>query len=87
MEFEIYHSDEGNDRGDIISICQDGTMVLDQLTLTDDGKILRINTLGKQEINLLVYSHSDGDQGNTSLGISLVRGGQIQTEELSHKGW
>lgn len=80
VEFELYQKDGLND-GDMVTVCVEGKIELKKLQLTDRGTRFKVNTTGKKEVNILVYMESGGNQGNTSLGISLVSGGQVNTIE------
>ncbi|MCO6491402.1 MAG: hypothetical protein J5I98_23495 [Phaeodactylibacter sp.] len=68
VEFELYHKD-GLDDGDMVTVCVDGQIQLNKLRLTDRGTRFTVNTAGKREVNIVIYTESGGSQGNTSLGF------------------
>lgn len=81
VEFELYHKDGLRD-GDVVTVCVDGNITHRNLELTDAGTRLQVSTQGRHQVHILVFTESAGRTGNTSLGISLLSGGQVNTIEL-----
>ncbi len=80
IEFDLYHKD-GLADGDEVSVCVDGQLLLRNVILSEAGTRFKVDTRGKREIDIIIYTVKRGSTDKVSIGLSVISGGQDNTVE------